>query len=276
MAKCKTCGKSGLFLHVDKFENCSNCAAAKEKQAAHDAFVTKKIQQVTNTLNSIPRYPIIGNGQPLKKQTVSAISDITYSRITAKSNPEKTGCFVVIDTETTGLSTAKCELIEVAAIKCKNFQPVEAFQTLIKPKCSIPEEASRINGIKNSDVYAAPPIYAVIPDLQSFISKQPLVGHNLEFDLKFLHRAGLDVLSEKRKFYDTVKLAKTCLKKPRTKWDKEYEEYSPDYNGDWDVYDYKLDTLCEYFNIVRVDAHRALGDCYDTARLFHALFEYKR
>lgn len=276
MAKCKTCGKSGIFLRVDKSGNCPNCAATKEKQRVRDAYVAKKVQQINDDLSRIPRHKIIGKGRPIKKRTVSVISDVTYSRVTAKSNPDKLGRFVVIDTETTGLSATKCEIIEVAAIKYENFKPIEAFHTLVKPKGNIPEDASRINGIHDNDVRDAPLMHAIIPDLQEFILGYPLVGHNLEFDLKFLYRAGLDVLSEKRKFYDTMKIAETCLKKPRVKWDKELGEYAPDYDAEWDVYDYKLETLCEYFNIFRSGAHRALGDCYDAARLFQALFEYKK
>jgi DNA polymerase III epsilon subunit-like protein len=48
----------------------------------------------------------------------------------------------------------------------------------------------------------APYVYEVIPSLQDFISGENLLGHNLEFDLKFLCRAGLDVTSEKRLFFE--------------------------------------------------------------------------
>lgn len=39
-------------------------------------------------------------------------------------------------------------------------------------------------------------LYQIIPSLQEFIGDMPLLGHNLEFDLKFLCRAGLDVTPE--------------------------------------------------------------------------------
>ena len=32
-------------------------------------------------------------------------------------------------------------------------------------------------------------LYQIIPSLQEFIGDMPLLGHNLEFDLKFLCRA---------------------------------------------------------------------------------------
>lgn len=39
--------------------------------------------------------------------------------------------------------------------------------------------------------------------------------------------------------------------------------------------DYKLGTLCAHFWIDRMDAHRALGDCVDTAKVFRYLLEKK-
>lgn len=42
-----------------------------------------------------------------------------------------------------------------------------------------------------------------------------------------------------------------------------------------DVMDYKLGTLCAHFWIDRMDAHRALGDCVDTAKVFRYLLEKK-
>ena len=43
-------------------------------------------------------------------------------------------------------------------------------------------------------------LYQIIPSLQEFIGDMPLLGHNLEFDLKFLCRAGLDVTPETRRY----------------------------------------------------------------------------
>lgn len=41
--------------------------------------------------------------------------------------------YVVIDTETTGLDTDFCEIIEIAAIKVKNHEIVDTFSSLVKP-----------------------------------------------------------------------------------------------------------------------------------------------
>jgi len=72
-----------------------------------------------------------------------------------------------------------------------------------------------------------------------------------------------------------MQIAQKMLKKPKYKYDKEWEEYVIDYNSDYDVEDHKLDTLCSYYGIARNNEHRALSDCYDTARLFKKLAEDK-
>ena len=45
-----------------------------------------------------------------------------------------------------------------------------------------------VNGITPEMLEGAPALYQIIPSLQEFIGDMPLLGHNLEFDLKFLYR----------------------------------------------------------------------------------------
>lgn len=271
MGKCKTCGAWGIFLKIDSDGNCEKCGREK-------IFRVKKEveeQKVRAELERIPVFKILGHGLPNKPQKISDISDLKYSKITAKTDVNKLGTFVVLDTETTGLSSARDEIIEVAAIKYKAFEPTEIFQTLIKPKKDIPQEATAINGICYAMVENAPMFYMILPELQEFVNGYNIIGHNLEFDLKFLYRAGLNIEDKHRKFYCTKELAKSCLKAPKYKYDKSTGEYQQDYNSDYDVEDYKLDTLCKAFKIYRAQEHRALGDAFDTARLFKEICEYK-
>ena len=70
-------------------------------------------------------------------------------------------------------------------------------------------------------------------------------------------------------------LAGHLLKKPKWTYDRDSGGYGPNYNQNYDVMDYKLGTLCAHFWIDRMDAHRALGDCVDTAKVFRYLLEKK-
>ena len=277
MAKCKHCGKFGLFLKLNSIGFCKDCEQElrfeEYKKALHQRNERNKAEWVS--LNQISRYPIAYSDVKSKIESTGFLKELTYSNITAKSNIVKLGKFIVIDIETTGLSVAKNDIIEIAAIKYIDFKPVEIFETYVKPIHGINIDAMLVNNISESMVSDAPLLYQIIPSLQDFISGFNLVAHNFEFDFKFLCRAGLDIISEKRKYYDTLKISQKILKKPKYKYDKDFEEYLPDYDSNYDVEDHKLETLCEYYNIYRNDEHRALSDCYDTARLFNKLVEEK-
>lgn len=278
MAKCKRCGKWGLFLKLNSFGQCEKC----EKELAEAARLERERKKAAfwEELNNLPHAEIRRDGVKQKAQPVSYLKEaMTYPRVTAKSNAAKFSDFVVLDTETTGLSCTKDAVLEVAAIKVKNYEFVEVFHTMIAPPQKLSTDSAReamsVNGITPEMLEGAPMLYQIIPSLQEFIGDMPLLGHNLEFDLKFLCRAGLNVTEPKRKFFDTYIMAGRSLKKPKWEYDKEIGAYAPNYDKNYDVENYKLETLCNYFGIDRMDAHRALGDCVDTAQLFRAFIEEK-
>lgn len=228
------------------------------------------------TLISLHKSEVTLSSVKIPKKEVSELSEVKFSSITAKSNYEKLGNFVVIDTETTGLSSSKNEIIEVAAIYFEDWTPKSKFETLIKPQKDISNEITSLTSITMDMVENAPSISEVIPSLLEYIGKNNIVGHNLYFDMKFLYHNGLDFLFQKHKYYDTLELAQKVLKKQKKKWDKESECYEFDYDSDYDVEDYKLTTLCEYYNIRdNSGAHRAASDCLATGLLFQNLVKEK-
>ena len=168
--------------------------------------------------------------------------------------------FVSLDIETTGLSAVQNDVLEIAAVRVEGFTILEVFHTLVKPPRGIVPDAAAINGITSEMVADAPEIYEVIPSLQEFISGQNLLGHGLSFDLKFLCRHGLDVTSEKRKFFDSKLISQAFYKNTSS-----YGTPS----------DHSLESMCRYYHIERFDGHRALGDCIDATYLFRNLCEEK-
>ncbi len=106
--------------------------------------------------------------------------------------------FVAFDLETTGLSNAKDEIIEIGAVKFtleeKNGQVfpkvIKEFQTLVKPPMMIPEEATKVNHITNQMVENAPSIAECLPKFTQFCGQDSiLVAHNADFDAGFLRVA---------------------------------------------------------------------------------------
>ena len=182
-------------------------------------------------------------------------SGIETKNITARTRLDRLNPFYTIDVETTGLNPIRNEVIQLAAVKFVNFEPVEAFCTYIKPRNGLDPRAQAVNGITDEDVKDAPYIESIAHDFSHFINpdvaaktKFPLVGHNLSFDLNFLMASGADYLFlSSRNCYDTLELAK--------------REYS---DGP-----YKLDYLARRaLKIYRDDAHDALSDALITGLLF--------
>jgi len=195
---------------------------------------------------------------------------IKFSNITAKTPRRTIRNFTVIDVETTGLSEEKAEILEIAAIRFRNGEPVKKFHTLTAPTKSIPARITKINGITNNMVKGCPHFSLIAESLLEFIGDDNIVGHNLEFDLRFIMRHGVNITIKKRKYYDTLTLAQRILKKPQRKWNRELGEYEIDYD-DYDVENYKLGTLCDYYRIEIPTAHRADGDSFATGFLFMEL-----
>lgn len=224
-------------------------------------------------LEDLPRASISLSSEKNKNRPLSELSTIKYSSLTSRTNCSE---FVVIDTETTGLNAARDKIIELCAVRFRDGKPVEVYETLINPQKPIPPEASAVNHITQDDIAHAPTIKEVLASFDQFVGNSDIVGHNLEFDLKFIHHAGSKLIDTKRRYFCTLKISQKILKRPKTKWNSELECYETDYDGDWDVYDHKLGTLCEYFGIFSPAQHRAAGDAIVTGKLFIKLLKEKQ
>lgn len=143
MAKCKRCGKWGLFLKLDKDGNCVACqrelAEQREAELRRQREEEKRRREEKRAafwkeMDELPRAEIHTDGKKHRAQPISYIKDeISYARVTKRSNPAKFADFVVLDTETTGLSCTKDAVLEVAAIKVKSYKFIEVFHTMITP-----------------------------------------------------------------------------------------------------------------------------------------------
>lgn len=118
------------------------------------------------------------------KTTKNTSSNVQYNPDTALNE----AIFTVIDLETTGLNSKKNAITEVTAIQFKNGQEVGKYSTLVKPTENISEEVTQITGITNDMVKDAPALVMVLSELANFVGENPItVGHNVSFDIGFLH-----------------------------------------------------------------------------------------
>ena len=95
---------------------------------------------------------------------------------------------IVLDTETTGLSTAQGHrIIEIGAIELVNRRLTgREFHRFLNPERDIDEGAERVHGISRADLETAPLFHEVADELLNFINDAELVIHNAEFDVGFL------------------------------------------------------------------------------------------
>lgn len=236
-------------------------AAEEERLKALEEKKTVESEIFDKELSEIPRAEIVLSEKKLNNLLVLEMDEIKTTKPRKNAKRSSYGRFTVIDIETTGLKI-QSEIIELSAIKYYDFQPMSAFSTLIKPSKAIPEQATYVNGITDDMVKNSPSIKQVLPAFIEFLGKDALLGHNIEFDLKFLYKYGFNCFEPKRKFYDTLEMARQKLTK--------IDIYDFD-SDEGDVKDFKLDTLCEHYEIFRSTSHQSLSDCYATGKLFIAL-----
>ncbi len=234
--------------------------ARRERRAA---FLAEKESEFLAELDAIPSAEICLSTNMYKRRAVSDMPEVKFANITKKTNPLTFTSYVVVDVETTGIPLTS-KIIELSAIRFEGFEPVEKFSTLINPEKEIPAEATRINQITNEMVADAPKIWEAMPAFQTFVGSSPIVGHNLPFDLQFLYAYGFELNNPKQRFYDTLQLSKSVLVKANYYGSNNY-----------DVEDYKLGTLCDYYKIYIAKAHRSCSDCLATGKLFEKLAKQK-
>ena len=156
--------------------------------------------------------------------------------------------YVVFDLETTGLSPKNNEIIEIGAVKIKNHEVIDRYQSFVKPDNKIPSKITDLTGINDNMVADAEKIDNVLDDFIDFIDDSVLVAHNADFDYSFLQSAFLKTNRKEAEYpvLDTLALSRALL------------------SG---IKNHKLNTLAEYFNVNLENHHRADDDAEATAEI---------
>ena len=96
------------------------------------------------------------------------------------------GDFTAIDIETTGLDPKTDKIIEIGAIKVRNGQIEEEFESLVSPGRCLEEVIVQLTGINEEMLRDAPMPAEVIPKLIEFVGEDVILGHSVLFDYSFL------------------------------------------------------------------------------------------
>jgi DNA polymerase-3 subunit epsilon len=93
--------------------------------------------------------------------------------------------YAALDVETTGLVPARNAVCEIAVVRFRGDGTVlDEYATLIDPQR--PVGATRMHGITDADVRAAPTFAQACPDILRMLADAVVVAHNLTFEDGFL------------------------------------------------------------------------------------------
>ncbi|MFF2449815.1 PolC-type DNA polymerase III [Neobacillus sp. NPDC058068] len=156
--------------------------------------------------------------------------------------------FVVFDVETTGLSAVYDTIIELAAVKVKDGDIIDRFESFANPHHRLSATTINLTGITDDMVQTAPEVEEVLRRFYDWAGDAILVAHNASFDMGFLNvgykKIGLDKAANP--VIDTLELGRFL-----------YPEMK----------NHRLNTLTKKFDIDLTQHHRAIYDAEATGYL---------
>jgi len=167
---------------------------------------------------------------------------------------------VILDTETTGLSTTENhKIVEIGCIELDNqISTNKVFHVYINPQRTVSEDAYKVHGYSNEFLSNKKIFSEICEDFLSFIKDKKLIMHNAAFDLAFLNHELRFVNKktiDKTNVIDTLEIARS--------------KYPGSQNS--------LDALCKRFNIdnSKREKHNALIDCHLLKEIYFNLLDQK-
>lgn len=161
---------------------------------------------------------------------------------------------VAFDLETSGSYPLDSEICEIAAVKWEKGKIISEFQSLIKPTKKMSDFIIGIHGITNEMVANSPRIEDKIEEFYNFIQNSVVIAHHSPFDMGFL-----SIEFEKKGFLapSTPALCTSLIAR------RVFPE----------SVNHKLQTLVEFFNIPKNQAHRAYDDTISCLNVALKCFE---
>ncbi|PLT31582.1 PolC-type DNA polymerase III [Peribacillus deserti] len=156
--------------------------------------------------------------------------------------------YVVFDVETTGLSAVYDTIIELAAVKIKDGDIVDRFESFANPHHPLSATTIDLTGITDDMVENAPEVDEVITKFKEWAEDSILVAHNASFDMGFLNVCykKLGYGKAENPVIDTLELGRFL-----------YPEMK----------NHRLNTLTKKFDIELTQHHRAIYDAEATGYL---------
>ncbi len=162
--------------------------------------------------------------------------------------------YIAFDLETTGFLPGVDQIVEIGAVRFSDGEPISKFCTLINPRRTMPEAASRVSGITDDMLVGQPLIEDVLESFANFCGDDILVAHNAAFDTQFLTADILkhEMPAARGPILDTLSMARKIVP---------------------GLANYKLGTLVQYFELTSNEFHRAEADAGYCGNIFWKLIQ---
>lgn len=157
--------------------------------------------------------------------------------------------YVVVDLETTGLRPGTARICEIGAVRVRDLQLAETFETLVNPRVPLGAAVSALTGLRDAQLRRAPSAEVAVRRFIAFAGDAVLVAHNARFDLAFLDRETERLTGARlaAPVVDTVALARRLLAGRTSRAG--------------------LASLSRFFGTDATPCHRALPDAQATAEI---------
>ena len=179
---------------------------------------------------------LLSNGLPLYFS-----EDNVYLKTATTKIKDQTFC--IVDIETSAGNAKDGQIIEIGAVKYKNGQIIENYESLVNVGY-IPAKVQEITQITPEMTQNSPSIKTVLEEFKIFLEDDVFVAHAINFDYKFINdsfkKYNLGQLCNRK--LCTIDLSKKVI----------------------DIEKYGLKSLKEHLNIDIADHHRAYSDALST------------
>ncbi|NNE51742.1 MAG: 3'-5' exonuclease [Sulfitobacter sp.] len=248
------------YFHAEALLEAMEKAAANEKEVAFGLLDHTRVLSFEARLKALDRdcfmlivEPTTETARPIAARPLVFDFDLMNASETIEINETalRDLCFVVFDTETTGLSVAEDSVVQLGAVRVLKGRIVEGegVDTYVNPGRPIPAASTRIHKVTDDHVADAPSIASVGQAFHHFARDAVLVAHNAPFDIGLLRKAESEMgVTWDHPVLDTVLLSAVVF--------GTNEEHG-------------LDALCDRLSVTlpAQARHTALGDARATAEV---------
>ncbi len=166
--------------------------------------------------------------------------------------------FVVLDTETTGTDPKKDRVVSFAALHVQGNEIKVSSAVDWRIRAQLPSSGTsiEIHGVLNQELEDGLTESRFVEQLTNYVGSSIIVGYRPGFDLAMLNatvkeQTGCRLTNRRLDVHELGMRIDHPIKPPFL---------NPE--------DYRLDKLCEKFDVDQLDRHTAMGDAYATAILF--------